>query len=214
MRKKFLDTQPVTGISTRRLTNSDNLDNLSPLEPQIPRHRILLQDTRQLRLLQAVPLQQRSLLLPGEQHVPRHQLVVRNVDQQVVLEEALNLGQALDGSKRLAGGGRQRHGGHHDARLVVVGDCVLCKVADLRDAKLLVGQELDPDGAAVGHGVGVGGCDGRGVFAEHGVAWTGGELEFGAAVFGCMLAFAYVLYIYIYIYADTVEVCLTGRRGG
>jgi hypothetical protein len=130
--------------------------------------------------------------------VPRHQLVVSNVDQQVVLEEALNLGQVLDRGERLAGGGRQGHGGHHDARLVVVGDCVLCKVADLRDAKLLVRQKLDPDGAAVGHGVGVGGCGGRSVFAEHGVAGTGGELKFGAAVFGCMLAFPYFLCLYGY----------------
>lgn len=179
---KFLDTQPVTGISTGRLTNTDNLDDLSPLESQIPRHGILLQNTRQLRLLQAVSLQQRNLLLPGEQHVPRHQLVVRNVDQQVVLEEALNLGEVLHGGEGLASGGREGHGGHHDSRLVVVGDCVLCKVADLRDTELLVGQELDPDGAAVGHGVWVGGCGGRGVLAEHGVAWAGGELEFGAAV--------------------------------
>lgn len=177
-----LNAQPVTGISTCRLTDSDNLDHLPPLEPQIPRNGVLLQDTRQLRLLEAVALEQRNLLLAGEQHVARHELVVGDVDEQVVLEEALNLGEVLDAGEGLAGGGRQGHVGDHDARLVIVGDCVLCKLADLADAELLVRQELDPDGAAVGHGVRVGGCGGRGVFAEHGVAGTGGELEFGAAV--------------------------------
>lgn len=72
--------------------------------------------------------------------------------------------------------------GDHDARLVVVADDVLGKSTDLGNAKGLVGEELDPDGAAVGHRVGLVGRRGRGELSEHGVAGTRRELEFGAAV--------------------------------
>ena len=93
--------------------------------------------------------------------------MVRNVDEQVVFEEALNLGEVLDGDERLARGGGEGHVRDHDARLVVVCDCVFGELADLRDAELLVGEELDPDWAAVWRWVGVGFCCWRGVFAEH-----------------------------------------------
>lgn len=58
-----LNTQTVTGISTRRFTVSDNLDDVPSLESQVSRHGVLLQDTRQLSLLQSISLQERGLLL-------------------------------------------------------------------------------------------------------------------------------------------------------
>lgn len=152
---RALNTESVTGVTTSCFTDSDNLDNLSPLEAQISCYRILLQNTGELGLLEAVALQQRNLFFAGEQDMAGHKLVVSNVDKKVVLEEAFDLGEVLDAGKRLAGGGGQGHVGDHDARLVVVRDGVLCKLADLGDSKLLVGQELDPDRAAVGNRVGV-----------------------------------------------------------
>lgn len=165
-----LDAQTITGIATSRLTDTNNLDDLPALEPQVPGHGVLLQDARQLGLLEAVALEQGHLFVARQQDVAGHELVVGNVDEQVVLEEALNLGEVLDRSERLAGGRGQGDVGDHDARLVVVGNGVLGKLADLGDAKLLVGEELDPDGAAVGRRVRVGLGRGRGVLAEHGVA--------------------------------------------
>lgn len=94
--------------------------------------------------------------------MPGHKLVVSNVDQEIVLEKALNLGEILDAGEGLARRGGEGHVGDHYARLVVVGDGVLCKGADLADTELLVLQELDPDGTAVGDGVWVG-RSGRGV---------------------------------------------------
>lgn len=176
-----LNTQAVTRVPTSRLTDTDNLDHLPALQAQIARDGILLQDTRQLRLLEPVALQQRRLLVAAQQYVAGHELVVGDVDEQVILEEALNLGEVLDRGERLARGGRQRHVRHHDTRLVVVGDGVLGKLPDLRDAKLLVGEELDPDGAAVGHGVRVGVGGGGSVLAQHGVGRAGGELKLAAA---------------------------------
>lgn len=179
-----LDAEPITGIPTSRLTHTNNLDNLPTLQTQIPCHGILLQDTRQLRLLEAVPSEQGRLFVAREQHVAGYELVVGNVDEQVVLEEALNLGEVLDGRERFAGRGGEGDVRDHDARLVVVGDGVLCELANLGHAKLLVGQELDPDGTAVGDGVGVGVGRGRRVLAEHRLGRAGRELQLSTAVKG------------------------------
>lgn len=109
-----------------------------------------------------------------------HELVVGDVDQQVLLEEALDLGQVLDGGEGLACRGGQGAVGDHDSRLVLVGDDVLGEVADLTDAEGRVAEELDPDGAAVGGGIGVGVGLWGGVFSEHGVAGASRELELAA----------------------------------
>lgn len=168
-----LHAESVGGVATRCLTRPNNLDNLPPLQPKIPRYGILLQNPRQLRLLQPIPLQQRRLLVPAQHDVLGHQLVVRDVDEQVVLQEALNLGQALEAGERLARRGRQGHVGDHDAALEVVVHHVLCEVADLRDAKRVGVEELDVDGPAIGRRVGVGLGRGRRGLAEHGFGRAG-----------------------------------------
>lgn len=111
-----------------------------------------------------------------------NQEVVGDVDEEVVFEEALELGYVFEAGEALARGGRESHVCYHDACLVVAGDDVSCEITDLLHAKRLVGEELDPDGTAVGDGFGVGlGC-GWGVFLEHRVAGARGEVEFCSAV--------------------------------
>lgn len=174
--KLHSDAEAITGVASSRLTRSNDLDDLTPLEAEVARDGVLLQDTRQLRLLETVPLEERNLLVPAEEHVPRHELVVGDVDEEVVLQEAFDLGEVLHAGERLAGGGGEGHVRDHDAGLVVVGDGVLGKVADLGDAEGLVLEELDPDGAAVGRRVRVG-CRRRGcMLSEHRGGRAGGEL--------------------------------------
>lgn len=177
----LLDAESITRVAAGRLADADNLDDLPAPEAEVPGDGVLLEDARQLRLLEAVALEQGNLLVARQQDVAGHELVVGDVDEEVVLEEALNLGEVLDRGERLAGGGGEGHVGDHDARLVVVGDGVLGKLADLGHAKLLVGEELDPDGAAVGGRVRVGVGGGRGVLAHHRVGRAGGELKLAAA---------------------------------
>lgn len=93
-----------------------------------------------------------------------------DVDEQVVLEEAFDLGEVLDADKGLARGGGERYVGDHDTGLVVVGDGVLGELTNLTDTELFVGEELDPDGAAVGGGIGVGLGSRRSELPEHCVA--------------------------------------------
>lgn len=146
---------------------------MTSLETQVTSNRISLQDTRQLSLLETVSLQESNLLVAREQNVLRNKLVVGNVYEQVILEEALNLGQGLYTGERLAGGGRKGNVGDHDASLVVVGDDVRRELADLAHAERLVGEELDPDGAAVWHWVGLVGSRWGGELSQHGFAGTG-----------------------------------------
>ena len=116
------------------------------------------------------------------------QLVMRNVYQEIVLEEALDFGEVFHAGEGLAGCWGQGDVGDHDAGFVVVGDGVFGELTDLTDTELLVGEEFDPDGAAVGDGIGVGfGC-GRRVLLEHGVAGTSGELKLGAADLGTFVS--------------------------
>lgn len=96
--------------------------------------------------------------------------MVGDVDEQVVLEEALDLGEVLDADERLARGGGERYVGDHDTGLVVVGDGVLGELTNLTNTELFIGEELDPDGAAVGGRIGVGLGSGRSKLPEHGVA--------------------------------------------
>jgi hypothetical protein len=139
-----------------------------------------LQKTRQLGLLESVSLQQSGLLLTREEDVLRDKLVVGDIDKQIVFKKALNLGERLNASQRLAGGGRERHVCHHNTSLVVVRDYIGSKLSNLANTKGLVSEELDPDRTTVGARVGVGCCRGRREFADHVVAGTRRELEFGA----------------------------------
>ena len=71
---------------------------------------------------------------------------------------------------------------HHDAGLVVVGDGVLGKLTDLTDTELLIGEEFDPDGAAVGDRIRIGIGSWRRKFLQHRIARSGRELELSSAV--------------------------------
>lgn len=187
------DAESVAGIPAGRLTVPDNLDNLPPPETKVLGHGVRRQDTRELRLLQTVPLQQGDLLVARQQHVFRHELVVRDVDEQIRLEEALDLGVGLDALECLARRGRERDGRHHDAKLVVVVNKKRRELADLRDTELLLVEELNPDGTDLGrrrllHLAGGRVLLGRGsVLANHGLARARGELQ-AVAVDGAVLA--------------------------
>lgn len=176
-------TKPITSIPTSRLTVPNDLDDLASPKSQIPRDRILLQDPRQLRLLEMVPLQQRDLLLLAERVVLGHQLVLGDVDQQVLLEKGLEGGvDAGPGAHGPARGRGERGLGHEDADLVVV---LGAEVGEFlhgagTDATGL-GAELDPDGAALGGRVGVGRGGRRGVLLDHVGGGAGGELHLAAA---------------------------------
>lgn len=111
---------PITHIPPSRLALPDDLDHVPSLQTQIPRHRVRHLDPRQLRLLQPVPLQQLLLLLRAEQHVLRHELVVRDVDEQVLLLEGLDVLVAADGALDLERGGRDRRPRDHDPRVELV----------------------------------------------------------------------------------------------
>lgn len=180
---RSLYAKSVRSVTTRRLRHTDDLDDLAPLKSQIPGNRILAQDSRQLRLLESVPLEERGLLLLGQQHVLGHELVVGDVDQQIFLEEALDLGVLRGDRHDLAGLGGQRDGGDEDAGFELVIGAVGDEFLHDRDTDgTLLGAELDPDGAAFGSGVGVGGRGRGGELFDHGFGGTGGELKLGAAV--------------------------------
>lgn len=165
---------PITCVSSSGLTLPDDLNHLPPPQPQIPRHRIPRLNPRQLALLQAIPLQQALLLLRTQQHMLRHQLVLRDVDQQILLLEGLDDAGQHDGDNLERRGGDALLG-DEDARLEVVLVDVLREGAHLLDADGEFGAELDPDGADGGCRIGVGGCGEWGVFLDHG----GGGFEGG-----------------------------------
>jgi hypothetical protein len=61
------------------LRGPDYLDHLTVREPEVPGHRVLDLDARELRGLQVVPLQQLLFLLASQNHVAGHQLVLSDV---------------------------------------------------------------------------------------------------------------------------------------
>ena len=83
-------TPPITSIPPRRLTPPNNLHHLPLPQPKILRHRIPHLNPRQLTLLQPIPLQQLHLLLRAQKLMRRHQLMMRNIDQQILLLERLD----------------------------------------------------------------------------------------------------------------------------
>lgn len=114
----YLNTESVTSIATGRLADSHNLDHLPPLQPQISRDGILLQDSWELRLLQSVSLKQGHLLLPAQKNVGWDQLVVGDVDEEILLKEALDQGVLAGHGHDLAGLGGESDGGDENAGLV------------------------------------------------------------------------------------------------
>lgn len=97
-----------------------------------------------------------------------------NIDQQVLLNEALDSRLARNGRDDLERRGSDIDIRDENAGMEVVGGQVLCEGAHLLDSYAGVRQELDPDGADVwAGGVGVCGRRGIGVPEHHGIGWTG-----------------------------------------
>src|ERR1700712_3618401 len=91
------NAESVTGVPTSRLTLSNDLHNLTSSQPQVSCNRISNLDTRKLCILQPVSVQQPRPLLFAQQNMLRNQLVVRNVDQQILLHEALDAALVRNG---------------------------------------------------------------------------------------------------------------------
>lgn len=82
-----LSDPSVAGISSSRLTLSDNLDDLPSSEAQVLRNRVTALDSGKLRLLQPVSQQQLLLLLCAKQYMFWHKLVVSDVDEKLLFKE-------------------------------------------------------------------------------------------------------------------------------
>lgn len=101
--------------------------------------------------------------------------MVRNIDQQILLQEALNSSLGRDGRDNLHGGWSDVNVGDEDSGVKVAGGEGLGEGAHLLDADVGVGQELDVDGADVWlWRVWVRGGGWRGVFLNHLLGWAGG----------------------------------------
>lgn len=97
----------------------------------------------------------------------RHQLMPRDVDQQVLFLEVL-ADAARHAGQEADGGGGDGDLGDEDAGVVVLFVDEVVELADLLGADARgVGAEFDEDGAAVGLGLGVGFGWAGGVFGEH-----------------------------------------------
>lgn len=88
----FVSRATSDGPSVRSIPSSsfrlpNDLHNLTSPQTQIPRHRIVHSDSRQLCLLQSVSLKQTTLLLLTQRNVLGHQLVLGDVDEQIFLPE-------------------------------------------------------------------------------------------------------------------------------
>lgn len=66
MRRLSSQSPPITCVSSRCLRLPDNLHHIPSSQPEVPRHRVVQLDSRKLRLLQPIPLQQTLLLLRAE----------------------------------------------------------------------------------------------------------------------------------------------------
>ena len=94
----------ITSIPPRRLTPPNDLHHLPLPQPQILRHRIPHLDPRQLTLLQPISLQQLHFLFRTQQFMCWHQLMMRNIHQQILLLECFNYGRENDGDDLERGG--------------------------------------------------------------------------------------------------------------
>ena len=103
-----LDAQPVCDVPPRSLGGSGDSDNLPPLQAVVARDGVSHLDSGQLRLLHSVPLEQSVLLLLGKDLVLRHQYVLRDVHQELLLLELLD--EKLGGEDVLNRGATRRDG--------------------------------------------------------------------------------------------------------
>jgi len=108
--------------------------------------------------------------------------MMRDVNQQVLLNEALDSRLGRNGRDDLECSRGDIDVGDQDAGVEAVGGQVLGEGAHLLDSHAGVRQELDPDHADVwAGGVGVCGCRWVGVSDHHGIRGAGGELHLLAA---------------------------------
>lgn len=178
----LLNAKPVTRISSCRLGLPNNLHHLSASQAKVPRNRITKLNSRQLRILQSISLQQRSSLLLTEQHMCRNQLVMRDVNQQVLLNEALDSCLGRNRRDDLERSGSDVDVGDQDTGVKVIRRQVLSEGAHLLDTHAGVWKKLHPDGSDVWGGrIGVCGCDRIGISDNHGIRGASGELHLSAA---------------------------------
>ena len=101
--------------------------------------------------------------------------MVRNIDQQILLQEALDSSLRRNGWDNLHGGWSDVNVGNEDAGVEVPGGQGLGEGAHLLDADVGVGKELNVDGADVWlWWVWMRGGGWGGVFLEHLLGWAGG----------------------------------------
>ena len=94
-------------ISAGGLAGADHLDDLAALQAVVAGDGVGLEDARQLGLLQLVAREQRLLLLVVQHLVLRHQLVLRDVHHQLVVQEHLQrqlVAQPVDDLRGEGGG--------------------------------------------------------------------------------------------------------------
>lgn len=133
----------------------------------------------QLTLLHPIPLQQRLLLLPTQQNMLRHKLVLRNINQQIILLEQLNLSR-LHRWYNLHCGGRDADSGDTDAGVIVVLGDVMAELPHLLDTEFAVSVELYPDCADLRFWVQVLGRGRICVLRDHGGRRARGERHLNA----------------------------------
>mmetsp|Transcript_6842 Transcript_6842/g.16695 ORF Transcript_6842/g.16695 Transcript_6842/m.16695 type:complete len:283 (+) Transcript_6842:109-957(+) len=110
-----LDAEPVGDVPPGCLRRPDDSDDLAPLQAVVSCDGVVQLDSGQLGLLDPVALEQRLLLLLGQDLVLRHQHVLGDVDQQLLLLELLDheLGRE-DVLQRALREGSERRGHHQD----------------------------------------------------------------------------------------------------
>lgn len=124
-------------------------------------------NARQLRILQPVPRQQSLSLLSRQKHMFWHQLMLRDVHQQLTLHERLDAAHVRHAGNDFE---RTRGRGHvcdEDAGVVVCCARLLDEVAHMFHADGRVLDEGDVDCSDVCFGIWVGRRRDGGVFAVH-----------------------------------------------
>lgn len=112
---RWLLDQAVGDIAAGGLTGSDDLHDLSSLDPKVACYWVPGLDPGQLALTKLVSGQQLRHLLLGHDHMLRDQLVLRDVDEQLLLQELLQ--DVLGGHVHQGLLGGRRHALlHHDQR--------------------------------------------------------------------------------------------------
>ena len=126
--------QPITSITTRRLRLPNDLHHLAPLQSQISRHRITDLNTRKLGILQTVSKQELLPLLLAKRDMLRDQFMMRDIDQEILLNETFHTVLGSHSRDDLQSRTRRRNRRDEDAILEVIGRQVLHKSAHLLDS--------------------------------------------------------------------------------